>query len=132
MTTAGRVARFYAVGLLGVPVQLCALAALTRCIGMNYVPATAVAVEIAVIHNFLWHDRWTWPGGTSSGRVRRFWRFNVANGLVSVVSNVVVTKALVDAAGLPYLPANLIAILAASVANYIAADEMVFRPQGRG
>ncbi len=35
-------------------------AALTLLLGPHYLVATALAVEMAVLHNFFWHRRWTW------------------------------------------------------------------------
>jgi putative flippase GtrA len=54
-----RWAAFNAVGLAGVAVQLACLALLVHA-GSHYLAATALAVEAAVLHNFLWHQRWTW------------------------------------------------------------------------
>ena len=118
--------RFYAVGLAGVAVQLGALALLTSGLHVNYLIATAAAVETAVVHNFLWHDRWTWPGRPASERLVRFLRFNASNGAISILFNVFITGALVSIAGLPYIVANSAAIAGASVANYLAGDRYVF------
>ena len=51
--------KFNFVGALGIGVQLAALATLTT-LGLRYLAATALAVETAVVHNFLWHERMTW------------------------------------------------------------------------
>jgi putative flippase GtrA len=51
--------RFNAVGIIGLVVQLLVLAVLLR-FGLHYLAATTMAVEAAVLHNFLWHERWTW------------------------------------------------------------------------
>ena len=59
-TRARRWLRFNAVGLAGVIVQLGVLAALTRFAGWHYLPATLVAVELTLLHNLAWHERWTW------------------------------------------------------------------------
>src|SRR5205085_9977389 len=59
-----RFARFNAVGAMGVAVQLGTLALLTRVLGWDYLVATAIAVEAAVAHNFLWHERYTWADRT--------------------------------------------------------------------
>ncbi len=52
--------KFNAVGGIGIGVQLAALAILRSWLRLDYLPATGLAVEIAVIHNFLWHERFTW------------------------------------------------------------------------
>ena len=51
---------YNAVGLVGMAVQLGALVALTELGRLNVLVATALAVETAILHNFVWHERWTW------------------------------------------------------------------------
>ena len=48
-----RIAAFAAVGAAGLFIQLAILAALLAA-GCPYLPATVVAVEVAVLHNFFW------------------------------------------------------------------------------
>ncbi|PYR16581.1 MAG: hypothetical protein DMF94_27475 [Acidobacteria bacterium] len=55
---------FMAVGGLGFLVQLAALAALMSLADWSWLPATLVSVELAVVHNFFWHERWTWCNRT--------------------------------------------------------------------
>lgn len=57
--TAWRWCKFSLVGAVGIGVQLGALALLTTA-GVHYLRATALAVEIAVLHNFAWHQNFTW------------------------------------------------------------------------
>jgi putative flippase GtrA len=40
--------------------QLLILIVLKTGLGLDYLVATALAVEAAVVHNFLWHQRFTW------------------------------------------------------------------------
>ena len=49
--------KFNTVGAIGIGVQLAALAALKSGLELNYLLATGLAVEAAVLHNFVW------PGG---------------------------------------------------------------------
>ena len=51
--------KFNAVGGVGIGVQLAALTILRSWLKLDYLLATGLAVEIAVIHNFLWHERFT-------------------------------------------------------------------------
>ena len=60
----GRVPAFVTVGAIGFLLQLGSLAFLTMVVGWPYGPATAIAVQLAVMHNFLWHERWTWRDRT--------------------------------------------------------------------
>jgi putative flippase GtrA len=91
---------FNVVGLGGFAVQLGALWVLS---GVSALPlATLLAVELALLHNFFWHQRWTWrdrPSGGIQETLARLVRFHAANGVVSLVGNVVITTALVQALG---------------------------------
>jgi putative flippase GtrA len=119
-----RLVRFNVVGAAGFAVQLAVLAALERG-GWPVLPATLVAVEAALLHNFVWHDRWTWAGCQSGTRVRRLARFHVTNGAISLLGNAVITAAL-HAAGTPLVGANAIAVVACAAANFAAAEFLIW------
>src|ERR671913_1525419 len=73
---------FNGVGALGVVVQLATLALLTRVAGLPVAVATLLAVEAAVLHNFAWHQRWTWrdvPTTGVRGVLQRLARFHALN-----------------------------------------------------
>jgi putative flippase GtrA len=98
---------------------------------LDYLIATALAVEAAIIHNFVWHDSFTWADRSSHGsRIIRFSKFNAATGLFSIAGNLLLMKTLVEAAHLQYLAANLIAIGSCSILNFIASDRFVFYLRG--
>jgi putative flippase GtrA len=126
---------FNGVGLLGALVQLSTLALLVHLAQVHYLLATASAVEAAVLHNFAWHQRWTWRDRASGMDRRAAWaalgRFHVANGLVSLAGNVVLMALLVGALHLPPVAANALAILACSVVNYVLGDRWVFVASSR-
>jgi putative flippase GtrA len=122
---------FYAVGALGMVVQLTTVWVLTTWTGMGYLAGTAIGVEAAVLHNFAWHERWTWADRAAvSGRstLGRLTRFNAANGLLSIWGNVAFT-ALFVTLGTGYVAGNLMAIAACSALNFLAADRLVFAPR---
>jgi dolichol-phosphate mannosyltransferase len=123
--------KFNLVGALGIGVQLAVLAALTR-LGLWYLAATALAVEAAVVHNFLWHEHMTWRDRATPvlrHLLARFLRFQAANGLISLLGNLLVMRLLVGALHLPVLWANLGAIAACGLANFLAGDRFVWRPR---
>lgn len=120
---------FAAVGAIGIGVQLLALAWLTRGLGLHYLIATALAVEAAVLHNFFWHERWTWrdrPSMDRAGRLARLLKFHLANGLFSVAGNLVFMTLLVRGLHLEVMVANPVAIGATAVFNFLASDRWVF------
>jgi putative flippase GtrA len=97
----------------------------------NYLPATGLAVEFAVVHNFLWHEHYTWADRreSSSGLLRRLVRFNLSTGLISIVGNLLLMRLLVGSLHLQYMMANLLTIGACSLANFWATDRVVFQPE---
>ncbi|HUP03069.1 MAG TPA: GtrA family protein [Bryobacteraceae bacterium] len=119
--------KFNAVGAAGILVQLGALAILKGALHVPYMVATALAVETAVLHNFFWHERWTWGDRRGGRALGRLVRFNLGNGAVSLVVNLVFMRLLVGRFHMQYLIANLIAIAAGSVANYLVSDLFVFQ-----
>ena len=125
-----RVTPFITVGLIGFLVQIATLAALTSLAHWSWLPATVLSVEIAVIHNFLWHERWTWTDRTvaaPSTPFARLLRFHVSNGLISIAGNAALMAWLVGILGVPAVPANALAVGAMSVLNFVMADRWVFR-----
>ncbi len=125
-----RFVRFNLVGLLGVGVQLALLAALKSGAGLDYRWATVLAVETAVLHNWVWHEHYTWPDrafGGAGGALRRLLTFHLTNGAVSLAGNLLLMRLLVGDTHLNYLAANLISIGACGVGNFLSSDRVVFR-----
>jgi putative flippase GtrA len=126
-TTGKRWCKFSLVGAIGIGVQLGALAALTAA-GVHYLLATGLAVEAAVLHNFVLHQSFTWSdrGGAAGVILGRLARFHLTNGAIYVLGNLALMRLLVGHFGLPTLPANLASIAVCSLANFLAADRVVF------
>jgi putative flippase GtrA len=121
--------KFNAAGLVGVAVQLTTLTAFTRIAGLGTLWATACAVETAILHNFIWHERFTWADRTRIAPQQAFSRllhFNLSNGAISLIGNLVLMKLLADCAHLHLLVANLIAITLCSTFNFLVSEHIVF------
>ena len=130
MRTLARWGKFNLVGVMGMGVQLAALAVLNRWLAPHYLLAAAAALELTLVHNFAWHVQLTWRdrrGGPAM--VEKLVRFHLSNGLVSMVGNLVVLRVLVGGVGMPVLAANLIAIVCCSVVNFCLGDHWVFAPR---
>ena len=123
--------KFNFVGGIGIGVQLAMLGLLVHVFKLPYLVATAAAVETAVLHNFIWHERFTWVDRTreSHGRqiAARLLRFHAGNGAISIVGNLLLMRLLVGAFGLEPLVANGIAIAACALLNFAAGEWFVFR-----
>ena len=121
--------KFNAVGGLGIGVQLAVLLCLKSGFHLNYLPAAALAVEAAVIHNFLWHERYTWADRVHpswSKSLPRLLRFNLTTGAISIAGNLALMKLLVGRVHINYLVANGVAIVLCSLANFLVSEEWVF------
>jgi putative flippase GtrA len=115
---------------MGFGVQFATLLVLAGWFDVNYLLATALAVEIAILHNFLWHQRWTWSDrGTVSAqqRIERLLRFNAGTGVTSIGGNLALMWAFVSLLGIHYAAANVLAVLSLSVLNFLLCDRLVFR-----
>ena len=121
---------FNLVGRLGILIQLSTLTALTGWLGLHYLVGTGLAVEAAVLHNFIWHENWTWSdrlGHDKEGRWRRLARFHLANGALSVGGNLILMRLFVGSWSMNYAVANIVTISICSLLNFLAGDRFVFR-----
>jgi putative flippase GtrA len=124
-----RLVKFCFVGAVGIGVQLGTLSML-RQLRINYLIATGVAVECAVIHNFLWHRHFTWADRIRSGMQEfavSLSRFHLSNGLISLFGNIALMRFLVGELQFPVLSANVLAIALCFIANFLAGECWVFR-----
>lgn len=122
--------KFNVVGLLGFALQSAALFVFTHGVhSINYLAATGLAVELAVLNNFAWHQRWTWrdrPAATRSESFRRLLKFNITTGVVSISGNLIFMSLLVGRYGFPVSVANGIAVVTCSVLSFFFADRIAF------
>ena len=128
-STATRWLKFNLVGGMGIAVQLLMLLVLNTGLHLNYLIATALAVETAVVHNFLWHERFTWADRAAAG-FNRFLKFNLSTGLFSIAGNLALMKLLAGLGHMNYLLANAVTITACSVINFLVSDGFVFAAGG--
>ncbi|HTT20748.1 MAG TPA: GtrA family protein [Candidatus Sulfotelmatobacter sp.] len=126
--------KFNFVGGIGIGVQFAALFLLKSVLNFDYMFATALAVEAAVVHNFVWHEQFTWADRVTMDRVQpswprslaRFGRFNLTTGAVSILGNLALMRVMVGEGHLNYLLASGIAIALCSIANFLVSDGWVF------
>ena len=122
--------KFNAVGAAGFALQMSVLFVLThnpRPLG--YLPATAIAVELAVLNNFVWHQRWTWkdrPSLSKAETLRRLAKFHVTNGALSIAGNLLLMMIFVGVLRLPVVISNVASVAVCSIFNFILADRIAF------
>lgn len=109
-----RLPKFAVVGGIGTVINTLALFLLSRWAGLPLAAASALAVELAAVSNYLLNDSWTFSAPTPS--FRRFARFNIA-ALMGLALNVFIVWFLTRL-GLFFLAGNLVGIAAGFTLNY--------------
>jgi putative flippase GtrA len=120
-----RILKFAVVGGTGVIINTSVLYVLSRWAGLPLVAASAVAVELAAISNYLLNDTWTFAARSRS--LGRFAKFNTAS-LAGLAINVL-SVWLLTRLGLYFLMADLIGIAAGFAANYAFSVRWVWGQQ---
>jgi len=126
--------KFNAVGAIGAALQLALLALFVHVVGMHYLLATALSVEATILHNFVWHRRWTWADrrGSYGAAGAALARFNLTNGLVSISGNLLSVYLMTGLWRIDPVVANLVSITAGSLANLFLSDRIVFASRAGG
>ncbi len=120
--------RFNVVGAFGIAVQLVTLAVLVRCAKAHYLAATLLAVEASVLHNYVWHTRWTWADRLDerASYTRMFVRFHLTSGGISMLANCLFVPLLTGVLGLDVLLANCATIVVCGMLNFVLSDRFAF------
>ena len=124
-----RFGRFSMVGLLGAALQLALIELLTKSLGFRIIVATPIAVEVTILHNFFWHERFTWRDRKTAGLRQvsmRLWRFHLANGAVSLCGNILLMHCFVERLKMSVVPSTLGAILLCALVNFQLAGRWVY------
>jgi len=118
--------RFNLVGAIGIAVQLSALTLFNHIARGHYLVASAAALELTLLHNFIWHLHYTWRDTTHHRPLIQLLRFHLSSGLVSLIGNLALMRLLVSQTHLPVLAANAIAIACCSLTNFCISHKWVF------
>lgn len=119
--------KFNVVGAMGMAVQLGSLALLNAAWHGHYLLSTAAALELTLLHNFVWHLHYTWRDRRDRLALPvQLMRFHLSNGMVSMVGNLALMPLLVRGGHLPVVSANAIAILCCSFVNFALGNCWAF------
>ena len=108
--------KFGVVGAIGVVVNE-GLLFLFQSVGVYFLIAGAVAIEISILSNFVLNDLWTFRDRRSGNAASRLVKFNLLM-LAGLVLNLAVLYAGVDYLGMTAEVANLVGIAAAFFLRY--------------
>jgi dolichol-phosphate mannosyltransferase len=117
--------RFATVGASGYVVNLAVFAALVHAAGVDYRVAATGAFLVALTNNFAWNRIWTFRArdGHAGFQAARFFVVSAA----AFAFNLVVLYALVEGASAPEVPAQALAIAAATPLNFLGNKLWSFR-----
>jgi putative flippase GtrA len=116
--------RFAAVGASGVFVNQLVLLALGEAIGVHYLVAAFVAVQVSAVWNFLLSEHWVFPS-PAAGRVARGGSF-LAMNVAAFTLHGPLLFALTALGGLHYGLANAVALLVLFAARYAFSDRIIW------
>ena len=126
-----RFARFGIVGASGVVVNQSLLMALHGGLGWSLVPSSLLAIECAILSNFVLSALWIWRydfAGSLRRILEKLVQYQAATLVSSLGLNASVLAALVYLFDVDYRIANLAGIGAGMSLNFIAGELWVFRP----
>ena len=117
--------RFATVGASGYVVHLAVFTLLVHVVGVDYKLAATVAFVVALTNNFVWNRIWTFRARDGHAGFQAV-RFCVVS-LIAFGFNLAVLYLLVEWFGMPKVPAQAIAIAAATPLNFIGNKLWSFR-----
>jgi putative flippase GtrA len=117
--------KFCAVGASGYVVNLCVFALFVGPLDTHHLVAATAAFAVAVLNNFWWNRHWTFRarGGRAGFQAARFFTVSVGAFIFAAA----VLELLVSVAGMAEVPAQAIAIIAATPLNFIGNKMWSFR-----
>lgn len=120
---AGQLLRFGVVGVLGTVVNVAILHLLHNELGWGFTRSSAIATELAIVHNYMWNELWTFH--IRRLNLGRLVRYNMSSLVAFCVTVGVATivKEVTD----PRL-AQLVGILSGAGLNYIVNARWTWGP----
>jgi putative flippase GtrA len=119
--------RFGVVGGIGFAVNLAVYAVCVRALGIDYHIAAVAAWVVAVLNNFVLNRHWTFDAGDGRARFQAV-RFVVVS-LVAFGFSLILLTLLVEAAGVPKVPAQALAVAASMPLNFLGNKLWSFRAE---
>ena len=115
--------RFGVVGVLGTAVNILILHVLHNELGWGFTRSSAIATELAIVHNYVWNELWTFH--VRQLDLRRLVQYNLSSllGFGVTVAVATVVKELID----PRL-AQLCGILCGAGLNYLVNARWTWGP----
>ncbi len=119
------IVRFAIVGAVGTVVNLAVLWLLRYALNLIHEIASAVAIEVSLLSNFLFNDIWTFKRRRRGGLVQSLLKYHAAN-LAGILTQYGVSVFLYRFIGMESLSSQFVGILAGFLVNYFLSKKMVW------
>lgn len=129
-----RVIKFGVVGGSGVIVNAGIFYALTKSSTIDYRLLSPIAIECAIINNFLWNHLWTWADKKTVRKrhvFQRLLKFNLSSGLTALVVNWGILILCYEVFGMNKYLSNLIGIALGTGLNFLVSHFWTFKHHPR-
>ncbi|RJP81407.1 MAG: GtrA family protein [Candidatus Zixiibacteriota bacterium] len=126
----GRFARFGLVGASGVVVNMGFYALFHNVLGVYYLLAGAMAIELSIVSNFLLNEYWTFrdrSAGNLKRLVMRSLAFNATSLMTAGMTQLLTLYVLTSYLGMWDKLAYLIGIGLGALVNYTVCNRLIFR-----
>jgi dolichol-phosphate mannosyltransferase len=123
----GSCSRFLIVGWIGTGVNTLCLYLLKGRLQVPIIPASIMATEVAVIHNFIWLRYWAWGDRHGGSFFRQLIFYNAATGCVDLLVNIPLLWVFYELASIPYLLANISGMIIGPLVKYGLNDKFIFK-----
>jgi len=123
-----RLTKFSIVGAIGAGINTGFLWVFTDVAGLFYLYSSAIAIEIAIILQFLMNDRWTFKEQKTT-HVEQFIKRILKSNLWrsgGLVVNIGVLYFLTEYVGVYYLLSNIVGIICAFLLNYLFESRLTW------
>jgi len=128
LSTLFRGGKFMVVAWMGLGVNTACLYLFKGVLGIKLIPASVLAIEVAIIHNFIWFRSWTWKDRLDKPPFfRQLAAYNLATGAVDFAANVSVLWLLSTFFGIHYLLANILGMIAPPFVKFWLNEKLIFR-----
>lgn len=127
MATEKRIIKFMIVGAMGTIVNEALLFIFTDYLGIFYMFSAVISIEIALVHNFLWNEFWTFADRIKKGNLLgRLARYNFL-AIGGMIIGLVVLFLFTSVFGVYYLLSNLIGVFVAFLWNYFTNKKYTWK-----
>lgn len=116
-------------GTWGFVVNMSILWLLTEVGGLYYLLSSIVAVEIALINNYVLNDLWTWHDRGKPGKreyLKRMLKYHITAS-AAMLTNISILWFFTELVGIYYLVSNIFGIFCGAALNFFVNDRWTFR-----